>query len=299
MAELKDKLVTLEDLKEAYDNTVHLDSDYVTGVKGNVESTYRHGDVNLSPTNIGAKAVQSTVNDPTAAGTSITFISNISQNTQGVISPTKKTVASASQSASGLMSSADKRKLDGLTASSIGALPTSGGTMTGSIDMGQNSAGVAGNVVKWTASDGAEFSVRPYGADLQVVRKPSGGSSVGILTFKSDGTIVVSSAANWRTALGAAAASNVSDLIIKRSFTLTTSVSLNSLASSTYEVPYTTPTGYKAVAALEGRVDGGIFAVTVNLRANGTHCAAYVINAGSGTRTGTGVTVDILFIRDI
>lgn len=178
------------------------------------------------------------------------------------------------------------------------ALPTSGGTMTGDINMGQNAADASGHVIKWTASDGTEYNMRPYGPDLQIVRKPSGGSSVGVLTFKSDGTVVVESAANWRTALGAAAASNVSNLIIKQSFTLTTAISLNSLASTSYDVTITSPSGYKPIAALEGRVDGGIFAVTVNI-INNTTARAYVINASSAVRTGTGVTVDVLFIRDI
>ena len=38
------------------------------------------------------KAVQSAVSDPAASGTSITFIATISQNTNGVITVTKKTV---------------------------------------------------------------------------------------------------------------------------------------------------------------------------------------------------------------
>ena len=179
-----------------------------------------------------------------------------------------------------------------------GSLQKSGGQMTGDINMGQNAAAASGHVIKWTASDDTEYTIRPYGPDLQIVRKPSGGSSVGVLTLKSDGTVTVESAANWRTALGAAAASNVSNLVIKQSFTLTTSVSLNSLASTSYDVTITTPSGYKPVAALEGRVEGGIFAVTVNI-VDSTTARAYVINAGSSTRTGTGVTVDILFIRDI
>lgn len=41
----------------------------------------------------GKKNTQSAVSDPSASGTSLTFISGISQNTQGVISPAKKTVS--------------------------------------------------------------------------------------------------------------------------------------------------------------------------------------------------------------
>lgn len=41
----------------------------------------------------GKKNTQSAVSDPSASGTSLTFISGISQNAQGVISPAKKTVS--------------------------------------------------------------------------------------------------------------------------------------------------------------------------------------------------------------
>lgn len=47
-----DKLVTLEDLKAAFDDVDSRTG--VTGVKGNSESTYRQGDVNITPANIGA-----------------------------------------------------------------------------------------------------------------------------------------------------------------------------------------------------------------------------------------------------
>ena len=88
----------------------------VTGVKGDKESNYRHGDVNLTPANIGAKPTQTAVADPTASGTAVAFIDSITQNANGVITPTKKTVRSASQSESGLMSATDKTKLDGIAA---------------------------------------------------------------------------------------------------------------------------------------------------------------------------------------
>lgn len=82
-SENDNKLVNLLDLKEAYDNSKH---------------------------------VQTEVSSPSASGTAVAFIDNISQNTNGVISPTKKTVAGATQSAAGLMSAADKTKLDGIAA---------------------------------------------------------------------------------------------------------------------------------------------------------------------------------------
>ena len=55
----------------------------------------------------GKKDVQTAVSDPSASGTSLTFIKTISQNTQGVITPTKATVstmgASGSNAAAGLV----------------------------------------------------------------------------------------------------------------------------------------------------------------------------------------------------
>lgn len=60
------------------------------------------------------KDLQTAVTDPTASGTAISFIDTISQDAQGVIAPTKKTVRTATQSQSGVMSSTDKTKLDGL-----------------------------------------------------------------------------------------------------------------------------------------------------------------------------------------
>ena len=79
----ENKLVTLADLGEAY-----------------------------SSLNSAKKNIQSTVSDPTANGSAVAFIDSISQDAQGVITPTKKTVPTATQSADGLMSAADKEKLD-------------------------------------------------------------------------------------------------------------------------------------------------------------------------------------------
>lgn len=52
---------------------------------------------------------------PTASGNAVAFIDSISQSYKGKITATKKTVSSASTSAAGLMSAADKTKLDGIT----------------------------------------------------------------------------------------------------------------------------------------------------------------------------------------
>lgn len=49
------------------------------------------------------KKIQTAVDDPTADGTGITFIDTISQNTQGVITPHKKTIRSASTTSAGIV----------------------------------------------------------------------------------------------------------------------------------------------------------------------------------------------------
>lgn len=81
----------------------------VTSVNGET------GAVTLTAEDVNAKAVQTPVTDPTASGNAVAFIDSISQNAQGVIVPTKKTVPNASTMAPGLMSAADKVKLDGIS----------------------------------------------------------------------------------------------------------------------------------------------------------------------------------------
>lgn len=65
-------------------------------------------------TALEAKGIQTPVADPAASGSAVAFIDSITQDAQGVITPTKKTVPNATQSDPGLMSAADKAKLDGL-----------------------------------------------------------------------------------------------------------------------------------------------------------------------------------------
>lgn len=80
---------------------------------------------NLTDSGVGAnnfKTVQNAVSDPTANGNSLSFIASISQDTNGVITPTKATIPAAApyQSAQnagqdGVMSAADKAKLDDIS----------------------------------------------------------------------------------------------------------------------------------------------------------------------------------------
>ena len=177
------------------------------GGTGATDPAAARANLGVTPANIGAKAVQSAVSDPTASGTAVAFIDSISQNAQGVISPTKKTVQSASQSAAGLMSAADKKKLDGiaagaqvnsvtgvkgnaessyrtgninLTPANIGAVAKSGDTMTGPL--------------KW-----ASGTALPAASSLQYF--------LGIDAFADGGTTHYITAANLLAAIGAVAKS--------------------------------------------------------------------------------------------
>lgn len=63
------------------------------------------------------KVVQGAVSSPSASGTALAFIDTITQNANGQITATKKTVADATTSAHGLMTSAMVTKLNGITES--------------------------------------------------------------------------------------------------------------------------------------------------------------------------------------
>lgn len=60
------------------------------------------------------KKIQEPVEDPKAEGSSLSFISGITQNKEGVISPEKKNVPEASEKQAGVMSAKDKKKLDSI-----------------------------------------------------------------------------------------------------------------------------------------------------------------------------------------
>lgn len=62
------------------------------------------------------KVKQTAVSSPSASGNTTSFIDTISQDTNGKITATKKTVTTVTQSAAGLMSAEDKKKLDGIAA---------------------------------------------------------------------------------------------------------------------------------------------------------------------------------------
>ena len=99
--------------------------DYVQKADGATGGNFAELDDNGNLTDSGSKASdfkpkQAAVTDPTASGSGIEFIDSITQDTNGVIVPSKKSVQAAVASTAGVggnagvMSATDKEKLDGI-----------------------------------------------------------------------------------------------------------------------------------------------------------------------------------------
>jgi hypothetical protein len=82
---------------------------------GNFASLDANGNITDSGhTHTDYKTVQTATTDPTANGNAVAFIDTLTQNAQGVITATKKTVTSASSATAGLMSAAHYNKIESL-----------------------------------------------------------------------------------------------------------------------------------------------------------------------------------------
>lgn len=100
------------------------DTDATTGNFAVFDANGNPVDADCKPSDFQAagnyKTTQTAVSDPTASGNAAAFIDSISQDANGEITVTKKNVQAAAASTSGvggqagLMSAADKEKLDGL-----------------------------------------------------------------------------------------------------------------------------------------------------------------------------------------
>ena len=151
------------------------------------------------------KKIQTAVTDPTATtGTVISFIDSISQNTQGVITATKKTIPNVTNTQSGLMTPAMKLKLDDIadgatrvTKSNINGnikinnsettvytLPIATTTRLGGVKIG-NKINVAadgtistdGTTYTFVGNQDGTFTVTPAGGSAQIVNVlPTAGS---------------------------------------------------------------------------------------------------------------------------
>ena len=120
----------------------------------------------------GKKNTQSAVSDPTASGTSLTFIATISQNDQGVITPTKKTVKTMVGATSN-------------TAGAIGLVPQPGAGKNTSFLRGDGTWVVPTNTTYSDMTGATSGAAGTHG----LVPAPGSGKNLSFL--RGDGTWVV------------------------------------------------------------------------------------------------------------
>ena len=96
--------------------------------------------ITINASDLNAKTVQTAVSDPAASGNSYSYIDTISQNTNGVISVTKKSIPDASNTVKGLVTTAEqsfkgkKTFVDGIVADVTGNLDGNAATATTATD---------------------------------------------------------------------------------------------------------------------------------------------------------------------
>ncbi len=164
---------------------------FVSGVKGNAESTYRSGQVNLTPANVGALAL-------------------------------------------------------------------SGGTMTGSINMGQSGASTTSENIVLISENGTRFYIRTYNNQLQIARQPSGGSSATVLNLYADGSIGFGSPSAWRSALGLVLASGSQSFSNLAAGTQTsTSISFSQSIGTSNYIVVTQPNVSRCAIGIQNKTANG------------------------------------------
>ena len=156
------------DTTHTHDSRYYTESETDALLSGKSDTDHTHDDRYYTESETdsllsGKKNTQTAVSDPSASGTSATFIATISQNAQGVITPAKKTVRTATASQSGLMSSTDKITLDAIPSTYIKAGSATGSTRTLSLN-GTNFYPRAGQYASVAASASLETATLPNGA---------------------------------------------------------------------------------------------------------------------------------------
>ena len=127
------------------------------------------------------KVKQTAVSSPSASGNTTSFIDTISQDANGVITATKKTVTTVTQSAAGLMSAEDKKKLDGIAA---GATANTGDITGVTAGNGLTGGGSSGSVtLNVGAGAGLTVSADSIGHTNSVTASTAKGSDTKTLTF--------------------------------------------------------------------------------------------------------------------
>ena len=189
------------------------------------------------------KSIQTAITDPTANGTSTTFISTISQNTNGVITPAKANLPTASTSAAGIV------QLNTATNSTSTSTAATASAVKAAYDLAASKTSNTGTVTSITLSAGAGISI----TDNNTAITTSGGRTItntgvtSISTGSTNGTINVTTNGN------------------------TSAIAVKGLGSAAYTntTAYATSAqGAKADAAMPK--SGGTFTGAVTLNANPT-----------------------------
>jgi hypothetical protein len=282
----------------------------VTGVKGNGESAYRTGQVNLTAANIGAKATQSAVNDVAADGTSVTFISQVTQNTQGVISPVKKTVstmgaasADAAGSAGLVPAPAAGKQGQYLRGDGTWATPTNTTyTFDGTYNSSTNKAATVSTVTNAINALDVEESTGTTLQTITAISETNGKiaatySDIASASTSGKGVVQLSSATNSTSTSLAATASAVKaayDLAASKTAntgTVTKVTPGNGLINGTSGTSQTAITSTGTISIKEGGVTNAMLAGSIE---NGKLSHSKVTIAGNDVSLGGSVTADTL-----
>ena len=133
----------------------------------------------------GAKRIQTAINSPDASGNATAFIDTISQDTNGVITATKKTIPAASTSTAGLLSAADKTKLDSVESGAQPNAVSSVNSKTGAVVLDATDVGAIKSDLSYNIAS------YPYtGSEVLLLHNPTTGNNTvtDVATFLSSAT---------------------------------------------------------------------------------------------------------------
>lgn len=133
----------------------------------------------------GAKRIQTAINSPDASGNATAFIDTISQDTNGVITATKKTIPAASTSTAGLLSAEDKTKLNSVESGAQPNAVSSVNNKTGAVVLNATDVGAI--------KDDLTYNVASYpytGSEVLLLHNPTTGDNTitDVTTFLSSAT---------------------------------------------------------------------------------------------------------------
>ena len=189
--ELAEALFGKADADHTHDDRYYTESETDTLLSGKSDTGHTHDGRYYTETETntklsGKKDTQTAVASPSASGTAVAFIDTIKQDEQGVITPTRKTVRTATASQSGLMSAADKTALDAVPTIYAKAGSATGNTRTMNLN-GTTFYPRCGQYASVAASASHETAVLPNGALIFIATTTAGTAAIYL---KTSGSVV-------------------------------------------------------------------------------------------------------------